>query len=133
MLEKDGVCYEYLNEGGTGVDGDIDNLTQYNSCSECAPTPTPTPVVPTPTPTAPACIAITNQLGYSASTSTDACNAATSRYRADADTLANATVLYDSIDCSSIAPPGYYSDQTQTNWRYWTGSIFTTSGICEVY
>ena len=56
VLKDNGVCYQYLNVGGTGVNGAINTFQQFDNCATCSavaptPTPTPVPVTPTPTPT----------------------------------------------------------------------------------
>jgi hypothetical protein len=88
---------------------------------------------PTPTPTTAAASCTSETLGYSTETSTDACNDFTLdgavRYM-DAEFL-SATIIYRFVNCTGNAPLGYYSDGSL--WRYWTGSTFTTNGICPAY
>ena len=58
VLKDNNVCYQYLNVGGSGVNGDIGTFQQFDNCETCSPvvtptpTPTPVPLSPTPTPTA---------------------------------------------------------------------------------
>ena len=52
ILSSGGMCYEYLNSTGAGVDGDISTYTTYASCELCAAA-TPAPSTPSPTTPAP--------------------------------------------------------------------------------
>ena len=142
-----GSQYEYigLNEGFTT--NDLVTIVGYGT--ECwtvggttLNTPTVTvngPCIPptntaTPTPTpSPTCVELTSLIGYSSADATSACNATPVRRRANNTDFSTATILYANIDCSSLAPAGYYADTTGQSWRYWNGSVFTTSGTCDSY
>lgn len=43
----------------------------------------------------------------------------------------SATNIYTDRDLTTLADPGYYSDGS--DWRYWNGLEFTTSGDCGIY
>ena len=144
---SDGSQYEYiaLNTGFTT--NDLITVVGYGT--ECwtvggQTTTAPTVVVngacvvatatPTPSPTpTPSCVQLTNFIGYSNIDSTSACNDTPVRRRADNADFSSATILYANVDCSTLATAGYYADPTTAIWRYWNGSSFTTSGICDSY
>ena len=106
------------------------------------PTETPEPTATsTPTPTPDCSFTVTGtptcetvQLGFATSTFADACGdfyTGPSSYGANNTTLFNSTELYTDGTCGVYASVGYYSNGT--DWRYWTGSSFTTQGSCGIY
>lgn len=75
------------------------------------------------------------ELGYSNSTSTDACD----RQFSDAELYYTddlGTVIYEDSLMTILAPSGYYAGflpfggTINKEWRYWNGTAFTSNGEC---
>lgn len=68
-----------------------------------------------------------------ASSDTTACNNAnsglTDYYYIDDSDFIDATILTTDPGLSNLAGAGYYSDGI--SWRYWSGTAFGLSGLCE--
>ena len=122
VLLDNNECYEWLNTGGTGVDGDISTFTQFGDCFACENRPTPTPA-PTATQPPPACLSLDvegpeNDPGFFLCVDFQ-------RFKADSSSLCTATVLYSDINCTQLAQAGYYNSDVDTAYRYWNGTAFT--------
>ena len=118
VLRDNSECFNYNNQGGNGVDGDITTFDQFGSCANCINN---VPITPTPSPTP---VPLCNQASISVSliSAVDAyCNLNYRIVTHNGSTFANATEIYSSTDCSSLSPGGrYYSDGVNT-W-YWSGA-----------
>jgi len=74
-----------------------------------------------------ACVAVTNKLSYSNVSGEDACNQlSTNAYYSDNATLTYGSILYDTSDCSSVAPEGYYSDTPDGGSTYYYIDVIGT-------
>ena len=139
---SDGSQYEYISISSGYTTNDIVAITGYGlecwtigGASLIAPTvtvsgpcTTPTPTF-TPTPTPVTCVS--TLVSNSTTSSTDACNATTGTWYTDTGTLSNATRISKASDCSTYPTARYFAEGS--DWRYWNGSSFTTSGNCDAY
>ena len=118
IFSSNSECFSFLGPGGTGVNGDISTFTEYSSCSTCYQG---IPVTPTATPQ-PTAQCNSDSISVSLISAVDAyCNLFYRIVYHNGSTFANATEIYSSTDCSSLAPGGrYYSDGVNT-W-YWSGA-----------
>ena len=126
VLKISGICYEYIDLGGST--GPVyTNYTGYTDCATCQAAPTPTPPTP-PTPTPTTCFAI-NNIARNTSSGNDACTAARRETQYfDNSSFCAATVYYGtSSTCSSLGIAGYISNGSYS--RYWNGTAFTTSCV----
>ena len=51
--------------------------------------------------------------------------------RCDTANFYTATKLYAGVSCYILADAGWYKEFGNPNWRYWTGTEFTLSGVCS--
>jgi hypothetical protein len=119
VVIKDNLeCFNYLGEGGTGVDGDINTFEQFISCADCL---NDVPVTPTATPV-PTPLCTQQALFVSLVSAEDAyCTQVTEKIvRHNGNTIANATAIFTDNTCDTLAPsPRWYSDGV--NVWYWNG------------
>lgn len=119
VVIKDNLdCFNYLGEGGTGVDGNINTFEQFISCADCLDD---VPVTPTATPQ-PTPLCTQQALFVSLVSAEDAyCTQVTEKIvRHNGNTIANATVIFTDDTCDTLAPANrWYSDGV--NVWYWNG------------
>jgi len=69
-------------------------------------------------------------LYYSNTSGQNACdNNSPSTYYGDTSSYSSSTLLYTNSNCTTAASSGYYSNKTI--WKYWSGSSFTSSDLCN--
>ena len=115
------VCYSSNRDGGSGVDGDVDNYLNFSDCPTCQAY-LATTTTPLPTTTAQPCVAIAVYIGTTAVTA--CCGGRAVTVYANSSSLSTASVVYTDFLCTEIVTPGNYLNQSGTTF-FWNGFTLT--------
>jgi len=116
------LCYESLQDGGTGANGDVDNYLDFSDCTTCQAY-IGTTTTTTTTSTLPPCTAI--QAAVTSVLVNACCGSKSITIYMNSTRFDTATVLYTDSTCSTILAPGNYV-VIGNDAYFWDGNTITS-------
>lgn len=99
------ICFESLQDGGSGVNGDVDEYLDFSTCTECQ-NYLVTTTTSTTTTTLPPCIAL--QANVSSDLTNACCGSKPVTIYMNSNNILDATLIYTNSSCTNFLAPGNY-------------------------